>query len=128
MRLYTVHIDPVDVSADRGAMFIKEGFSWPAALFRPLWAVYHKLWLTALGLAVIETGLGLGLAFWVEDALLTAVVALGYLALLGAHANDWHRLLLERRGCRLVTVIAGRDRVAAETRFFAAAAHQVAVR
>jgi hypothetical protein len=41
MRVYTVHIDPLSVAPDGDAVLVPEGFSWWAALFTVLWALYH---------------------------------------------------------------------------------------
>ena len=60
MRTYTIHERP-DPAADRvdraeGLVFIKDGFSWAAALFAPLWLIVHRLWWPLLGYVVIGGG------------------------------------------------------------------------
>ena len=53
MLTFTVH-EPPNPPADRvdraeGLVFIKDGFSWFAALFAPLWLLVHRLWWPLLG-------------------------------------------------------------------------------
>jgi hypothetical protein len=109
MKLFTVHVEP----RLRMAVLVKEGFSWPAFLFQPAWALWHGLWATALLVALGIAGVTL-LPIGHEGQ---AAVALGQAALLGYVANDLHRWALERRGFRFGAVIAGRDRESAEYRF-----------
>ena len=52
-RLYTVQTDPVSHEDDQGAVFLREGFSWGAALFTVLWAAWRGLWVWAAVLLVV---------------------------------------------------------------------------
>jgi hypothetical protein len=69
MKLYSVFL-PTGGSAARSierAQFVKLGFSWPAFLATPLWAIRHGLWL----------GLGLWLALLIVIGLLAAFAHIG---------------------------------------------------
>jgi hypothetical protein len=95
MRIYTLHKlkDP-----SQEVVSVKEGFSWLAFLFSPVWALSHSLWFWAFGFVVGHVFL-----HWV-------VVELGwhlfgqsfvYLALaiiIGWIANDLRRCNLSKRG------------------------------
>jgi hypothetical protein len=118
MQVYTVHIDPLSAEPDSGAVLVREGFSWPAALFGVFWALYHGLWDWAL--ALLAAGLAIGglAALGGLDEVGQAVVQLGTMALAGALSNDWRRWALSRRGYRLAEVVAGDDLAAAERRYF----------
>ena len=53
MLTFTVH-EPPNPPADRieradKLVFVKDGFSWMAALFAPLWMLVHRLWWALLG-------------------------------------------------------------------------------
>ncbi len=122
MRVYTVHIDPLSAADDRGAQFLLEGFSWPAALFSIFWAIYHGLWDWAL--ILLAAGLALGGAVELAglDRLSAAALQIGFMALVGLTANDWRRWVLARRGYRLDGIVSGADLGAAEQRYFSQAA------
>lgn len=122
MRIYTIHIDPLSVADDRGAVFLREGFSWPAAAFSILWALYHGLWDWALVLLVAGIALGAAVAFSGLDGLSAVAVEIGFTTLVGATSNDWRRWVLARRGYRLDDIVSGEDLIAAERRYFDRAA------
>ncbi len=121
MRVYTVHIDPLSVADDRGAVFLREGFSWPAAVFSILWALYHGLWDWALVLLAAGLALSAAVEFSGLDGLSAGAVELGFMALVGATSNDWRRWVLARRGYRLDDIVSGEDMSAAEQRYFSRA-------
>ena len=121
MRVYTVHIDPLSAADDRGAQFLLEGFSWPAALFNIFWAIYHGLWDWAL--VLLAAGLILGAAVELAglDPVSAAALQIGFTVLVGLTANDWRRWSLTRRGYRLDGIVSGADLGAAEQRYFSRA-------
>ena len=54
MLTFTVH-EPPDPPADRidraeRLAFVRDGFSWSAALFTPVWLLAHRLWWPFAGL------------------------------------------------------------------------------
>ncbi len=118
MRVYTVHVDPLSAADDAGAVLVRDGFSWPAALFSVLWALYHGLWEWALVLLVAGAAIGAAAVWLGLDPASQAVVEIGYMALVGWSAGDMRRVALARRGFRLIDVVVGDDLAAAEKRFF----------
>ncbi len=118
MRVYTVHIDPLSVADDRGAVFLREGFSWPAAAFSILWALYHGLWDWALALLAVSLALSFAVEFSGLDAIGAGALEVGFMVLVGATSNDWRRWVLARRGYRLDDIVSGEDMTAAEHRYF----------
>lgn len=124
MRIYTIHLGPVPeegedggaVPAARDLVLVKEGFSWPAFLFTVLWALYHRLWLTAAALLVAGAALSGALEAWSPDDAVSAAVGLGYLLAIGNFANDWRRRELWQRGYEEAGVVAARRLDAAEHR------------
>ncbi len=120
MRLYTVQTRPWSATVD--PVLVKEGFSWPAALFTVFWALWHGLWVAAVVILVLITALGAGLTLVGADAVSNAVVQVGFQAVLGFIGNDLRRRDLARRGLVGAGVVAGRRRTDAEFRYFAARA------
>jgi hypothetical protein len=118
MRIYTVHLGPIPEGAPAGAerdmVLVKEGFSWPAFYFSVLWALYHRMWLTAALLFAVAALLGA--AVEVLDPARQAAVSLGFSALVGSFANDWRRAALASRGFEETGVVAARGLEAAEHR------------
>jgi len=122
MQTFTVH-EPPSVPADRvdraeSLVFIKEGFSWGAALFGPLWLLAYRLWwpFLAYGLAygAIEA---VRLARFIDQRW----IGLGLFALnllLAFEGDSLRRWALARRGWRLLGTANGRNRVECERRFF----------
>ena len=120
MRIYTAHRRDAGLYAEPETVLVKEGFSWPAFFFTALWALWHRMWLTALLILAAEIALGifgdrLNLSSGAEFA-----VSLGFLLFVGFGANDWRRRSLRRRGFDEGTPVAAASLDAAEFRFFAA--------
>ena len=121
MAIYSVHIpvggaDPADV-ADRAA-FLREGFSWPAFLFGPLWLLARGLW-RPLGiwcLAAIFVGVAISHGL-LRDSAGTWLYLLASV-FLGLEAKGFVGASIERRGLGLVDVVTGSDLTAAESGFF----------
>ena len=102
MRVYTVHYRRRDQGAE--IRLVKEGFSWPAFLFTVFWALWHGLWIVAVGM--MAAGFVVGMAeFWL-DPVTDAALALGVQLLIGLTANDLRRWTLERRGFTVEAVVA----------------------
>ena len=116
MAVYAVY-EPPEPRADRldraeSLAFVKEGFSWPAALFAPLWLLVKRLWLAFVAYVVAVSALGLGLPaldaeHWTGFALIAVHVLIGF------EADTLRRRKLERRGWRLVGTVTGLRRLRA---------------
>ncbi len=108
MRVYTIHLPPASHRQADPAL-VKEGFSWPAFFFGPLWALAHRMWLTTVALVVLDLGGGILMDAAGLSPLTQAVVSLAIEVLIGAHANDWRRRSLARRAYRDGGVVAARN-------------------
>ena len=115
MRVWTVHVPPpAESGRPRAPVLLREGFSWGAFLFGPVWLLAHRLWLAAL--------------FWLAAAAAAillapfggAVVLPAAHFLLGCHVRDLRRRRLARRGYAQAHVVAERDEEMALARLFAA--------
>jgi hypothetical protein len=99
-------------------VFVRDGFSFWAFLFGPLWMLRYRMWLVFALFVVISIVLeGLVVAAGASDAVLAAVGLLISLWV-GLEAATLRRFTLRRRGWTDVGVISGEDREAAECRFF----------
>ncbi|MEZ5817378.1 MAG: DUF2628 domain-containing protein [Hyphomicrobiaceae bacterium] len=124
MQTYTVH-EPADGPRDRlergeELVFVREGFSFLAAIFTPFWMIAHGLWLALV--AYFVAVIGLELIFWAagvgQNAAGWAMVALHLLV--GFEADAIRRWTLGRRGWTVVGSVSGRNREECERRFFEA--------
>ena len=122
MRTYTIHEQP-DPAADRldraeALVFVKDGFSWAAALFAPLWLLVHRLWWPLLGYV------GIGAAFQFAQLTMTfdkrwlGLAAFALNVLIGFEADTLRRWGLERRGWHTVGTVNGKTTDECERRFF----------
>jgi len=118
MRIYSAHIRRGGLDPERDIVLVKEGFSWPAALFAPAWALWHGLWVPAAimfvsigGLMAAAKGFGIG-----SDA--AGLLLAGAATVIGFLANDLCRASLERRGFVMHDIVAAPSRESAEYRFF----------
>ena len=48
MKAYSVQTLPWSSASDSDVALIVEGFSWPALIFGPFWALWHGLWRTVI--------------------------------------------------------------------------------
>jgi hypothetical protein len=121
MAIYSVHIpvgdaDPAEM-AER-AMFLRQGFSWAAFLFGPLWLLWRGLWraLAVWCLAAILVSVAVSYGV-IRDSAGTWLYLLGALYL-GLQGRSIRAAAMERGGLRLVDVVCGSDLSAAESGFF----------
>ncbi len=124
MLTYTVH-EPPDPPADRidraeKLVFIKDGFTWAAAIFGPLWMIVHRLWWALLGLVLIAGSLQLTAKFTGIDQRWVALAGFAINLLVGFEADTLRRWALERRGWRMLGAVSGRTYAECERRFFEA--------
>lgn len=112
MRCYTVHSRPGE-----DIVVIREGFSWGAFLFTALWALWHRLWLAFLALAVLLLAVDTATELLGVSELIATAIGLAVSLLIGFQANDWRRRALERRGYVFAGVVAAQDADAALRRY-----------
>lgn len=120
MRCFTAHRRDTGLFTEPEMVLVKEGFCWPAFFFTFLWALWHRMWLTAALILIAEVVVSV-VSAWLDLADLTDfVLSLGIMLLIGYGANDWRRRSLGRRGFEEAGIVCGRDRDEAEMRFFEA--------
>lgn len=96
MRFWTAHL-----RNDAEPVLLREGFSWGALVFGPLWLLAHRVWIPAALVFAAQAFIVL-LAPEPIDFVLFAAMAL----LLGMSGYDLRRWSIEHRGYLLVHVLA----------------------
>jgi hypothetical protein len=98
--------------------FVRDGFSWLAFLFPPLWLIWHRLWIEAIAVfavlltaAALERVEGLGLA----ASLATPLVSI----FIGLEGNSMRIAAFRRRGWRFWGVVDADSEYDAEARYAA---------
>jgi hypothetical protein len=124
VHIYTVH-EPVDGPRDRlergeQLVFVREGFSWAAALFTPFWMMAHRLWLALLGYLAVSAALLVLLAAMGLTVPAGRWVMIAVHLLVGFEADSIRRWTLRRRGYDIIGSVTGRNRAECERRFFEA--------
>jgi len=110
MRSYTAHIKP-----DCPPVLLPDGWSWAAAIFGPLWLLFHRAWIPALLFAAVVV-----LVQVAAPPELALVIGLGLGALSGLLGRDAVRWSLERRDYLLAHVLVARDEESALARLLQA--------
>lgn len=98
MRLFTAH-----TRLHAAPVLVREGFTWGAAIFGPLWFALHRAWVVAALALLAAVAASLTHGRWP----LLLALALGWLQ--GVFGHDLLRWSLARRGFLLAHVVAGRD-------------------
>ena len=103
MKFWTAHVR-------QGAppVLVREGFSWGALLFGPLWLAAHRAWIPAV-LTVVASLL---IAFLATEGIAVVLMA-GVTVLLGLSGQDLRRWSLDHRGYLLAQVIAAHNELGA---------------
>jgi hypothetical protein len=124
MAVYSVFEPPersndAAVDAERFA-FVRDGFSFAAFLFGPIWMLWHRMWIVFVG--YLGAGVLLAAAFHLIAASGGARSLAGLLlsVLVGLEAASLRRWTLIARGWRDQGIVVADDLEAAERRFFAA--------
>jgi hypothetical protein len=120
MPVYTVHAPTANagIAALERFAFVRDGFHFWAAVFGPLWLVWHRLWLALIGWIVVILAVDVGMTGLGANgtAILLANVLIALL--MGFEASSMRRWTLSRRNWRQLDIVVARNQEAAERRFF----------
>jgi uncharacterized protein DUF2628 len=123
MVAFTVHEPPNPPASrlDRAEklVFIKDGFSWAAFLFAPLWFIFKGEWRGLLGYLVLLVLLATIVDAEANPAAAQALT-LALNLVVGFEANNILRWSRARRGWREIAAVSGSNRDDCERRFFEA--------
>jgi len=112
VKYWSVHLRPENRLSP--PILVREGFSWGAFLFGPLWLLVHRAWIPAV-LVIAANVLAAALA--PADMMAFLLFAIGLLV--GFSGNDLRRFSLERQGYLLRHVVVARDMDSALARLLA---------
>lgn len=122
MKAYTIH-EPPTPPAERmdradSLVFVKEGISWMALFFAPIWLLLKSLWLVFAGYVIIAALLlGGGSVLGLDND----TISWGFIALhivIALEADSIERWSLARTGWRELAAVTGRSQDDAERIFF----------
>ena len=122
MNVYTIH-EPPDPPADRldradSHVFVKDGFTWTAALLTPFWLLANRMWIVLAGYLVGIAAIQVGLGWTAAGQQITSPLMIALHLLIGFEADTLKRWTLERRGWRMIGSVLGRNWAECERRFF----------
>jgi hypothetical protein len=121
MPVYTVHAPltaNVGLRATDGFTFVRDGFHFWAAVFGPLWLVWHRLWLALIGWIVVIVAVDLAMAALGTGQTAMFLANLLIAVLTGFEAASLQRWTLSRRNWRQLDIVVADDEESAERRFF----------
>ena len=122
MSVYTVHEPPLRAGAAAADVerfaFVRDGFSWWAFLFAPLWMLRHRMWLVLIGYVVVAGAIEIPVKLSGAPTLAASLIGILLGLLVGLEAGTLRRFTLSRRGWKNLGVVSGDDREDAERRFF----------
>jgi hypothetical protein len=122
MSVYTVHEPPSRAGTAASDVerfaFVRDGFSWWAFLFAPLWMLRHRMWLVLIGYVVIAAAIEVPVKLSGAPGFAASIIGLLLGLLVGLEAGTLRRFTLSRRGWKNLGVVSGDDREDAERRFF----------
>jgi Protein of unknown function (DUF2628) len=101
-------------------VFVRDGFSFPAFLFGPLWMLWHQLWLVVIGYFAVVAVFVIAARLIGGGAGLDSLAGFLFAVLIGLEAASLQRWMLTWRGWRDRGIVVADDLEAAERRFFAA--------
>jgi uncharacterized protein DUF2628 len=104
MLTFTVH-EPPNPPADRAdraerLAFVRDGFSWTAAVLAPVWLLAHRLWWAFAGYLVAEGAIEVIRQSGLLHPGWTTLAAMAMSLLIGLEASTLRRWSLDRRGLR----------------------------
>lgn len=115
MNIYSIYIK--DQNKDDDPVVVRQGFSFVAAIFNGLWALYHRMWLFAFVTLAIDSIPIMFRHHHLYDEL--ALVSRAAIALLfGFMATEMREYTLKSNGYELSDVVAAPSEAEAELKFF----------
>jgi hypothetical protein len=121
MPVYTVHApiaNNAGVAATDRFAFVRDGFHFWAAVFGPVWLVWHRLWLALIGWIIIVIAIDVGMARLGAGGTAIFFADVLIALLMGFEASSIRRWTLSRRNWRQLDIVVAGNEEKAERRFF----------
>jgi hypothetical protein len=121
MPVYTVHApiaNNAGVAATDRFAFVRDGFHFWAAVFGPVWLVWHRLWLALIGWIIIVIAIDVGMARLGAGGTAIFFADVLIALLMGFEASSVRRWTLSRRNWRQLDIVVAGNEEKAERRFF----------
>ena len=119
MRIYTVYERNDVVSS---VIPIKEGFNWAAFILSLLWAIYNRLWVWAVLIALANGFLIWGLFLLRGDFVVQTIAFMALALIIGWSSNDVKRKSLTTRGFKEAAILLADGKKTAIARYVVMAA------
>jgi hypothetical protein len=116
MTTYSVHI--LDTATKSDVALVPDRFSWMAAVFGFVWALFIGAWDLALALFAVQVLAGMAIPLLGLSEAAQGFAQLGVAAAIGFGAFELRRWLLGLRGYRETDVVTGPGAEEAERRYF----------
>ena len=121
-KIYNVLEKPEAPEPTDRVVLLKEGFTFWAFIFGPIWLLAKRQWVLFFGFIACAIGVRLLAGLFDLPVLTVAVVALFLHIMLGYHANDLRAWRLKRTGYRFAGVLAAESPMHAQRRYYEFAA------
>lgn len=122
MQVFTVHCRSENSASLSGlaedAIFVKEGFSWPAFLIPAIWLIYKRMWWVLLAFVLLQLLITIAAGLVGLDGMTIFLCSLSINLLLGFEGNELYRWSLSRRRYRTSEIVTGADLSGAEHSFY----------
>lgn len=117
MRVYSVHLRRHGLEGDRDLKIIEDTFSWWALILGPLWVIWHRAWICAVGLIGLQTLISVA-SHWVDlNKVSQGAMSVGLAIIVGYIAQDMRRWTLSRQGFVETAIVAAPDEDTALLRY-----------
>lgn len=110
MKVWTAHEKP-----NASPVLVREGFSFGALCFGPIWLAAHRAWLPALAMVLLTL-----LILLLTHPPAAIILILGLALLAGFSGRDLVRWSVARRGYFETTIVTGRNQYDAQARLLEA--------
>lgn len=119
MNVYSIHLSEPAVGKSRQPklVLVKDGFSWAATAFGPLWALVLGLWETAALIFAVQLAAGFLITQLIPGPSAQFAAEVGVALCIGIVAGELRRWNLSRRGMIECASVLGLDAVDAERRY-----------
>jgi hypothetical protein len=115
MTFYTIYLK--DQLEPENCMLVEEGFSWYNFFFGFIWSIYKRIWSLSLIHFMIFLIFFTTLQFHFLNEVTTEIIGFFLSIAIAFYANDFYRKTLEKKGYKLVDVVASKNKKDALMRF-----------